>query len=56
MFARNIPHRNAQIAILAPANDGHVPYDRKASTLAVVAKHYQHYLHKVTSDLNSQSN
>ncbi len=52
MFARDIAYGDAEIAIFPATHDGHVANDRKASTLAVAAKHYQHNLHDCSSDLN----
>jgi hypothetical protein len=56
VFAGDVTDGNAEVAIFASTDDGHIAYDRKASTLTVAAKHDQNYLHKVPSDLDFHFN
>ena len=45
MLSRNLADRNAQIAILTTADDGHVARHREASLITLRAEHYEHHLH-----------
>src|SRR5687768_17426773 len=45
MLAGNVAQRDAQVAVLAATDDGHVAHDRKAAPLPVRPKHDENNLH-----------
>ena len=47
MFAGDFSERNAKIAVLPAANDGHIARDGKAAPLPVRPEHDEYRLHTV---------